>query len=579
VGTVFDPERLEEIEKGKKEWEEAALRENLRRLGMSESPCQFYTPLDVRDRDYLQKEGFPGQYPYTRGSYAVPVFATPFGEVLEGGVVAPRAGQYAGYGTVEETRDLWRAEKRRGANIAFDLPTQCGYDSDHPLAEGEVGRAGIAVDTLQDLETLYEAFEGLTTLDGMVSNFTINAPCNIILAMYFAMAEKKDVPLPKLHGTPQNDILKEFAARGTYIFPPERSMRMIRDTITYCSKYAPEMNVISICGYHMREAGASEVQAAGFTFAHAIAYVQLGVDAGLDVDQFIRRFTFLDFGGGMDFWREIARARANRRIWARIMKERFGAKNPRSWIMSGGDTIFVGPSAYTLQRPLNNLVRGVVGGVMGYLGAGFTFGGFPWDEVYGLGHSYEARQLSLDAGRILRYEAKLKQVVDPLGGSYFVEALTDEVEEEIWDVIRKMEELGGAVVAVKSGYTQREIARSAYKFHREVETGERVIVGVNKFTGEQELEVVPPRLVPHPYDPSKLESAAERQLARLARIKKERDQGRVDDALKAVHEAAKKEDENLVPYFMDAVKAYATVGEICDVLRDVFGEYEAPSIL
>jgi methylmalonyl-CoA mutase N-terminal domain/subunit len=271
--------------------------------------------------------------------------------------------------------------------------------------------------------------------------------------MYLALAEKKGVPLAKLHGTPQNDILKEFAARGTYIFPPEPSMRMVRDTVTYCSKYAPEMNVISICGYHMREAGASEVQAAGFTFGHAIAYVQLGVDAGLDIDQFIRRFTFLDFGGGMDFWREIARARANRRVWAHIMKERFGARKPRSWIMSGGDTIFVGPSAYTLQRPLNNLIRGVMGGVMGYLGAGFTFGGFPWDEVYGLGHSYEARQLSLDAGRILRYEGKLGQVVDPLGGSYFVEALTDEVEEDIWDVIRKVEELGGAVEAVKSGYT------------------------------------------------------------------------------------------------------------------------------
>jgi methylmalonyl-CoA mutase N-terminal domain/subunit len=228
---------------------------------------------------------------------------------------------------------------------------------------------------------------------------------------------------------------------------------------------------------------------------------------------------------------------------------------------------------------LNNVVRGVIGGVMGYLGAGFTFGGFPWDEVYGLGHSYEARQLSLDAGRILRHEAKLGQVVDPLGGSYFVEALTDEVEEEIWEVIREVDELGGAVETVKSGYTQQEIARTAYKFHREIETGERVIVGVNKFTGEQELEVVPPRLVPHPYDPEKLESAAERQLARLARVKKERDQGRVDATLKAIHEAAGKDDENLIPHFLDAVKAYATVGEICDVLREVFGEYEAPSIL
>ncbi len=356
-------------------------------------------------------------------------------------------------------------------------------------------------------------------------------------------------------------------------------MRMIRDTITYCRKYAPNINVISICGYHMREAGASEAQAAGFTFSHAIAYVQLGVDAGLDVDEFIPRFTFLDFGGGMDFWREIARARANRRVWARIMKERFGAKSPRSWIMRGGDSIFVGPSSYTLQRPLNNLVRGVVGGVMGYLGAGFGTGGVPWDEVFGLGHSYEARQLSLDAGRILRHEAKLGQVLDPLAGSYFVESLTDEVEEEIWDVIHKVDEVGGAVEAVESGYAQREIARGAYAYHRDVETGQRVIVGVNKFTGEHEMEIIPPRLTAHPYDPEKLESAHERQIARLAKVKNERDQGRVDVALKAIGEAAKKGDENLIPYLTDAVKAYATVGEICDVLRDVFGEYEAPGVL
>ncbi len=571
---------LEAIAARKREWEETTLRRNLERLRLERNPLKLYTPLDIQGHNYLEKLGFPGEYPFTRGTYAVPLMATPYAEARagEGGAVAPRAGLYAGYGTAEDTRDLWRAERRRGANLAFDLPTQCGLDSDHPMAEGEVGRVGVAIDTLDDFETIYEAFEGVVTLDQMASNFTINAPCNIILAMYFAMAERKGVPLSALRGTPQNDILKEFAARGTYIFPPDPSMRMVRDTITFCHRYAPELNVISICGYHMREAGASETLTAGLTFSHAISYVQLGIDAGLDPDEFIDRFTFLDFGGGMDFWREIARARANRRIWARIMKERFGAKNPRSWIMRGGDSIFVGPSCYTKQRPLNNLIRGVIGGVMGYLGAGYGTGGMPWDEVLGLGHSYEARQLSADATRILRYEARLGEVADPLAGSYFVESLTDEVEAEIWEVIHRIDAQGGGVEAIKSGYTQREIARSAYEFQRSIETGERVVVGVNRFTGENELEVIPPRLVDHPYDPARLESAYERQLQRLARVKRERSQSQVDAALKAIDRAARKEDENLIPYFIDAVKAYATVGEICDVLRGVFGEYREPAL-
>ncbi len=573
---MYDPEELKEIQEQRQRWQETTLKKNLERLRLGESPVRLYTPVDAPSDRYMEKLGFPGEYPYARGVYAVPIFATVY--TAETDQVGPRAGIYAGYGTVEDTRDLWRAEGRRGANVAFDLPTQCGYDSDHRMAEGEVGRVGIAVDTLDDFETLYEAFDGLATLDRMASNFTINAPCNIILAMYFALAEKKGVPLSQLRGTPQNDILKEFVSRGTYIFPPEPSMRMIRDTITFGHHYAPELNAISICGYHIREAGATEVQASGFAFAHAIAYVQMGVDAGLDVDEFIPRFTFLDFGAGMDFWREIARARANRRIWARIMKERFGAKSPRSWIMRGGDSIFVGPSCYTLQRPLNNLVRGVIGGVAGYLGTGYGTGGMPWDEVFGLGHTYESRQLSGDATRILRFEAKLGEVQDPLAGSYFVESLTDEVEAEIWDVIHKLDDLGGAVAAVNCGYTQREIARSAYEAQRQLETGERVLVGVNKFTSDRELEIIPPQLLPHPYDPSRIESAEERQLQRLRRVKAQRSPSAVDAALKAVHKAAEKEDENLTPYFMDAVKAHATVGEICDVLRDVFGVYRPEAL-
>lgn len=573
---MYDPKELDEIRKHREEWEKTVLKKNLERLRLDESPVRLYSPADAPDDRYLDKVGFPGEYPYTRGTYAVPIFATVY--TADTDRVGPRAGVYAGYGTVEDTRDLWRAEGRKGANIAFDLPSQCGYDSDHPMAEGEVGRVGVAIDTLDDFETLYEAFDGVATLDRMASNFTINAPCNIILAMYFALAEEKGVSLDQLRGTPQNDILKEFASRGTYIFPAKPSMRMVRDTVTFCSEHAPKINVISICGYHMREAGATEVQASGFAFAHAIAYVQQAIDAGLDIDEFIPQFTFLDFGAGMDFWREIARARANRRIWARIMKERFGAKSPRSWIMRGGDSVFVGPSSYTLQRPLNNLMRGMIGGVAGFLATGFGVGGVPWDEVLGLGHSQEARQLSADATRIMRWEAKLGEVQDPLAGSYFVEALTDEVESEIWDVIDKVDSLGGAVEAIESGYTQREIAHSAYEAQRQLETGERVVVGVNKFNSERDLEVIPPRIVPHPYDQSRIESAEARQLHRLRAVKQQRSQSDVDSCLKAIRDAANDEQANLIPHFIDAVKARATVGEICDVLRDVFGFYKPEGV-
>jgi len=458
--------------------------------------------------------------------------------------------------------------------VAFDLPTQCGYDSDDPISRGEVGKVGIAVDTLRDFEVLYEFLDGVATLDQTASNFTINAPCNIILAMYIAVAEKKGIDPAKLRGTPQNDILKEFIARGTYIFPPEPSMRMVRDTITYCNKSLPLLNPISICGYHIREAGATAAQTMAFTFSDAIAYVQLGLDAGLDVDEFVRRFTFLGFSGSMDFFVEIARARAARRIWAKIMKERFKAKNPKSWIISGLGSAMDGRYCCTTQRPLNNLSRGIIMGVAATLSGGQPSGGVAYDEPLGLGHSYEATQLSLDAARIMRYEAKLGQVIDPLSGSYYVESLTDQVEAETREIMDKIESMGGAVEAIKSGWMQQAVARNAYQFQREVETGQRVVVGVNRFTGDNELEVTTSRLVPHPYDPKKREDAEERQLANLAKVKKERDNQTVQSTLKDLHKAAKDEQENLMPYFLDCVKAYATVGEMCNVLRDVFGEWE-----
>jgi len=567
---MFKDEELERISEAKKEWEEGVLKQQLERFGIEEAPSKTYTPLDLGDWNFMDRVGFPGQYPFTSMEYPTHVPE----RAAVSGVTRFVAGAYAGYGTVEDTRDLWRAQGRRGANVAFDLPTQCGYDSDDPIAQGEVGKVGIAVDTIRDFEVLYEFLDGVTTMDQSASNFTINAPCNIILAMYIAVAEKKGVDPAKLRGTPQNDILKEFVARGTYIFPPEPSMRMVRDTFTYCNENVPLINTISICGYHIREAGATAAQTMAFTFSNAIAYIKLALDAGLDIDQFVRRFTFLNFSGSMDFFLEIARARAARRIWARIMKERFKAKNPRNWVTSGLGNATEGRYCYTAERPINNLTRGVIMGVAAAMSGGRPSGGIAYDEPLGLGHSYEATQLSIDAGRIMRHEAKLGEVIDPLAGSYYVESLTDQVEQETLEIMDRIEAMGGSVEAIKSGWMQREVARSAYQFQRAVESGEQVIVGYNNFTGDNELNVTTSRLVPHPYDPKKRDDAEERQLANLAKVKKERDNSRVEATLKDLHKAAENENENLIPYFLDCVKAYATVGEMCNVLRDVFGEWE-----
>lgn len=578
---MFDKGQLEEIRRRRKEWEEQTLKPSLERLGVDESSQRFCTPLDLENHDFLEKVGFPGEYPFTADCYATP---GPQAAMMSG---APtqlvRAGVYSGYGTPEDTRDYYNymssiGRRVGGPNIAFDLPTQCGYDSDDPMARGEVGGVGVAVDTLRDFEVIYEPFAGNNDLDRIASNFTINAPCNIIIAMYIALAEKRGIPPEKLRGTPQNDILKEFVARGTYIFPPRPSMRMVQDTITYCTEHVPLLNTISICGYHMREAGATGPQVLAFTFSNAIAYVQLGLDAGLDVDVFIPRFTFLNFGGSMDFFHEIAVNRAGRRMWAKIMKERFGAKDPRSWILRQVAAAQTGAVTKTVQRPLNNYVRTVIGGVASCLSGGSPLMFPPYDEPLGLGHSLEAWQLNIDAMRILMHEANLCEVSDPLAGSYYVESLTDEVEEQAWKEIEKIDAMGGAVAAIEKGYMQQEIAKSAYQFQREVETKERVIVGVNRFTGEHELEVTTTRLVEHPYDPVKRAEAEEKQIANLAKVKKERDNERVQACLKGLAEAAKEEDANLIPPILEAVKVYASIGEMCNVLRGIFGEYQAYNV-
>ena len=571
-----------EIEKRREEWEATVLKPALERFGLEECPTKFYSPADVSDFDFLEKVGFPGQYPFTAGTHPTKVYqygrASGWEVVGASGEEVRRAGYYSGYGLAEDTRDYYKymqsLGRLAGPNIAFQLPTQIGYDSDNPLAQGEVGKAGVAVDTLKDFECIYEAFTSPSDLDKIQSNWTINAPAIIILAMYIALAKQRGIPQEKLRATPQNDILKEFASRGTYIFPPKPSMRLTKDIITYCTKHIPQTNTISICAEHMREGGAHGVMDLAFGLSNVVAYLQLGVDAGLDIDKFASRFTYRGFGGGtLNIFFAVARARASRRIFARVMRDRFKAKSPRSCILRGGQQAWFTKDMFTVKRPLNNLTRGVIDGIIAALGGGEPVV-TPWDEALGLGHSLEAQQLSTDAVRIMEHEAGLFDVIDPLAGSYYVESLTDKVEQEILKIMDKVESLGGAVAAIEQGFYQREIANGAYKFHRELETGQRKSVGVNCFAGESELEVTTNRLVPHPYDPQRREECEAKQIAKLQRIKKERDNERVQATLNRLKEAARDESVNLISPALEAVEAYATVEEICNVFREVFGEWK-----
>ena len=582
---MVDKEMPEEIEKRRAEWEEKILKKQLARFGVTESPQKFYTPLDIKDHDFLKDVGFPGQYPFTAGKYAsLPPGVAPAvggGHASAGGGLV-RAGRYSGYGTAEDTRDYYKFMIARGRvpgiNLAFDLPTQCGYDSDAPEARGEVGKTGVAIDTLRDFEVLYEPFTGEADLDRINSAWTINPLANVILAMYIALAKKRDIPITKLNCTPQNDILKECVSRGTHIFPLKHAMRLIRDTIVFGADEMPGLRPVSINGHHPREAGASREQVLGFHLAFGIAYVQLGIDAGLDIDKFGARITFNDSSGSLEMFKEIAYLRAARRMWAKIMKERFGAKDPRSMIYRDVGGCMMGHDNCTVQRPLNNLIRSVIGGVAealsGYVPTCYP----PFDEALGLGHSMEAIQLEQDAARIIMFEAGLCDVADPLAGSYYVEYLTDELEKAGWEIINKIDEMGGMVAAIESGWLDRKIAKSAYAKQKAVETGEQTVVGVNKFVGEGELEITINRMVPDPYDPEKRARAEERQIANLSKVKKERDNQAVKAALKRVKEAAQDESANTIPSFVEAVEAYTTVGEITNTLKEVFGTYQEPEL-
>jgi len=508
---------------------------------------RLYTPLDTESIDYLQSLGFPGQYPYTRGVQPT---------MYRGRFWTMR--QYAGFATAEETNKRYKFlldKGQTGLSVAFDLPTQIGYDSDHPLSSGEVGKVGVAIDSLADMEIL---FDGIP-LDKVSTSMTINATAAMLLAMYIAVAEKQGVDSNILRGTIQNDILKEYAARGTYIYPPKESMRIITDIFAYCKDHLPRWNTISISGYHIREAGSTAVQEVAFTLADGIAYVQAAIDAGLDVDAFASRLSFF-FNAHSNFLEEIAKFRAARRMWARIMKERFKARDPRSLRLrfhtqTAGSTL-------TAQQPENNIMRVTMQALSAVLGGTQSLHTNSWDEAYAL-PSEKSVTTALRTQQVIAYETGVADSIDPLGGSYLIERLTQEIEDKANEYIQKIDEMGGAVKAVEAGYIQREIADSAYNFQMEVEKGERIIVGVNLFQQEE----------PPLQDVLRISPEVEKyQVGKLKKVKAERNDDRVSQTLKRLENAAKG-TENLVPLILDSVKAYATLGEISGTLRKVFGEY------
>ncbi|MFQ6101552.1 MAG: methylmalonyl-CoA mutase [Anaerolineae bacterium] len=547
---------MSEITKRKQQWEKTTLRKTLshfpERCERFETPSgilaeRLYTPADV-EVDYLDDLGFPGEYPFTRGVQPT---------MYRGRFWTMR--QYAGYATAEESNHRYRyllAQGQTGLSVAFDLPTQVGYDSDHPMAEGEVGKVGVAVSSLEDMETL---FEGIP-LDRVSTSMTINAPASVLLAMYIAAAKKQGVPPDKLRGTIQNDILKEYVARGTYIFPPRPSMRLITDTFAYCGEHLPRWNTISVSGYHIREAGATAVQEVAFTLANAIAYVRAAVDVGLDVDDFAPRISFF-FNAHNDLFEEIAKFRAARRLWARIMRERFGAQNPRSWRLrfhtqTAGCTL-------TAQQPDNNVVRVTLQALAAVLGGTQSLHTNSRDEALSL-PTEESVQIALRTQQIIAYESGVADTIDPLAGSYYVEYLTDEIEWRSEEYIEKIDAMGGALPAIEQGFIQREIQDSAYRYQKEIESQDRIVVGVNQFVVEEGATLRRLKVDP---------AVRERQMARLAALRARRDSERVGSLLARLKEAAQG-DDNLMPVILKCVEAYATLGEICDVLRGVFGEYK-----
>ena len=558
---MFDAKTLEKIRLEREHWERETVAKSLEKLpekGMfltsSDIPVnRLYTPADVASLDYFRDFGFPGEYPFTRGVYPT-MYRARFWTMR----------QYAGFGTAEQTNQRFKyllSQGQTGLSVAFDFPTQVGYDCDHPMAKGEVGKAGVSVSTLRDMEIV---FDGIP-LDKITTSMTINAPAAVLLAMYIAVGEKQGVPQSVLDGTVQNDILKEYAARGMYIFPPKPSMRLVTDIFEYCSKKVPKWNTISISGYHIREAGATAVQEVAFTLANAIAYVQAAIDRGLDVDKFAGRLSFF-FAAHNNLFEEVAKFRAARRLWAKIMRERYRAKNPTSWMLRF-HTQTSGVSL-TAQQPLNNIIRVTIQALAAVLGGTQSLHTNSFDEAYAL-PSEQAVTIALRTQQIIAYESGVADTIDPLGGSYYVEYLTNQIEEKAAKYIEKIDDMGGAVAAIEKGFMQREIMESAYRYQKEVESKKRIVVSVNEFVSEEKTPIKILRIDPE----------IEKTLVkRLNEVKRQRNNEKVKEALDNLRKAAEKEDVNLMPFIIQAVKEYATLGEICDTLRQVFGEYKPPSI-
>lgn len=545
------------LEQGLKDWETHVLAPALKRVPESNRlfktgsglPLEpLYLPQSPSDEYYLERVGFPGQYPFTRGIQAT---------MYRGRLWTMR--QYAGFGTAEETNQRYRYLLQQGStglSVAFDLPTQIGYDSDDPLVSGEVGRVGVAVSTLRDMERLFRDIP----VGRVSTSMTINSTAAILLAMYLVIAEQQGVPAQLLSGTIQNDMLKEYIARGTYRFPPQPSLRLSRDLFVYCTKFLPKWNSISVSGFHMREAGATAAQEIGFTLANAICYLDIAVQAGLDVDAFAPRLTFF-FTAQSDLFEEIAKFRAARRLYARIVKDRFHAKDPRSMMLRFHTQ--TSGVALTAQQPENNVVRVAIQALAAVLGGTQSLHTNCRDEALAL-PSEDSVRLALRTQQVLAYESGAANTIDPLGGSYLIESLTDRLEAEAEQYIRDIEQCGGMVQAIEQGYVQRHIEQAAYEYGQSLETGARVIVGVNRFreAHEPEPEIF---LVP--------EDTEHKQIEEIRLVKRGRSEQKVQASLDAVERTAQT-DDNLMPAILEAVRAYATTGEICQRLEQVFGEYE-----
>ena len=556
---TFDAKKLDQFAASHNKWDKNVLKDTLRRaperrdrfITQSSAPInRLYTPLDIADLDYESDLGNPGEYPFTRGIHATG---------YRGRLWTMR--MFAGFGTAEETNERYKYLIRQGntgLSVAFDMPTLMGYDTDAPEALGEFGKCGVAISSLKDMELLFAGIE----LDKISTSMTINSPAAMVWAFYIAAAERQGVPMEKLRGTIQNDILKEYIAQKEYIFPPKPSMRLVTDTIEFGSQRLPQWNTISISGYHIREAGSTAVQELAFTLADGMEYTRWALDRGLDIDEFAPRLSFF-FNSHNDFFEEIAKMRAARRIWAREMRETFGAKNPRSWLMRF-HTQTAGVSL-TARQPEINIARVTIQALAAILGGTQSLHTNSMDEALAL-PSEHAATVALRTQQIIAEESGVTNTIDPLGGSYFVEALTNQTEAAAYDYFRRIEELGGVLPAVEAGFFQQEIADSSYRHQLEINSDERSIIGVNRYAGNEELRIPLLEMDPNGYN---------RQVERLNTLRRERDNTAVEQKLNALRRACE-ENENVMPHLVDAAKSYATLGEMTDVMRQVFGIYHEP---